>query len=276
MTGLLVVVAVAVILVATLGGRSRDGLESKDAAVPARAADKYDATESPSSVARSLSGISEQRKRKIVTAAFACQKADFFRRQAEAVGGARGGNALPGLSEVQRRYFQEAESVCASDPAARTAPVDDFLADLAQGGNMAAASCYLAGGIRERRHGIAPPDNPRYRQLAPVLVERGVRAGSWAVVSQASAINSLRSAGSPYIHLPPPDLIANYRYTRLKQIGAVDNEKLELDAVLTDLAKALPEAAVKKADKEAEELFRSHFTKSGPYRYRDQTLCDSF
>lgn len=96
------------------------------------------------------------------------------------------------------------------------------------------------------------------------------------MVSQASAINSLRSAGSPYIHLPPPDLIANYRYTRLKQIGAVDNEKLELDAVLTDLAKALPEAAVKKADKEAEELFRSHFTKSGPYRYRDQTLCDSF
>lgn len=174
MNGLLVIASVAVLLVATLGGRSRDGLEPKDAAAPARASNESDtAAEGPSSMAPDPSGISEQRKRKIVTAAFACRKADYFRQQAEVLGGARGGNALPVLSEVQRRYFQEAESVCASDPAARTAPVDDFLADLAQGGNMTAASCYLAGGIRERRHGIAPPDNPRYRQLAPVLVERG-------------------------------------------------------------------------------------------------------
>lgn len=100
--------------------------------------------------APALNGLDDRRKRKIVTACFCMLESRFLPASGRCTGLGRSEQPARGISDVQQRYFQQAEKTCVSDPAARTAPVDDFLADLAWGGNMAAAACSLRGHPRTR------------------------------------------------------------------------------------------------------------------------------
>lgn len=223
-----------------------------------------------------LSGIDIERKRRIVNAASACAKVDSFREMAAAVAGPASSNPLAGLSDVQRRNFERVEEQCSTDSAARTAPVDEFLADLARSGNMAAAACYAFGGIRSQLHGVPPPNDANYRQLVPELIERGVAAGDWTMVSLAGSVNSPRRAGSPFTYLPPPEPKLEYRYIKLLELGANSEEKADLQMVLAELAKNLSHVERNEAEVAAKSLFNAHFIHSGPYRHGSQPLCMDF
>lgn len=223
-----------------------------------------------------LSGIDAERKRRILNAAVACKRADYFREAATRAARTTSGNPSDSLSEVQLRNFEQAQRQCSTDPAARTAPVNEFLADLARNGNMAAAACYASGGIRSGRHGVPPPDDANYRKLVPVLIDRGVAAGDWQMVSLAAAINGARMAGSPFTYMPPPKPELEYLYVKLLELGAQAEEKVDLQAVLTQLAKKLSPSEITAAELRAESLFLAHFSQSPPYRHGSQPLCADF
>lgn len=223
-----------------------------------------------------LVGISEERKRLIVQAAFACQRADRLRDYAKLQAKINSVSQADALTPDQRANLQREEGLCASDPAAKTAPVEDFLIDLANAGNAAAAACYVSGSGRERRHAEPPTDDPRYRRLVPLLVERGVAAGDWRMVSMASSINTPRQAGSQYTHLSAPDPVLNYQYIKLMQLGAVADEKNDLQMVLASLGEELSPADRKRAEAKAEEIFKASFAQKAPYSRKNNVWCADF
>ncbi len=223
-----------------------------------------------------LGGIDVERKRRIVNAASACARVDSFREMAAREAGDASNNGLASLSEVQLRNFEEAERQCSADPAARTAPVDEFMVDLARGGNMAAAACYIVGSFHPKRHGVAPPDDPTYRQLVPELIERGVAAGDWRIISVAASVHGPRQAGSVFTYLPPPNPEMNFVYVKMLELGATAEEKAELQAVLVEMGKELSPAERKRAEDRAESLFRAHFAQAPAYSRGKQSLCVGF
>lgn len=230
----------------------------------------------PSGKAEDLGTIDDERKRTIVRAAFACRQADRFRATAKAMAGPSAANPEAALSPVQRDNLRKAQAECSADVAARTVPVGDFLLDLAQRGNSAAATCYVAGSYREQNGDAPPPDDPRYRQAVPKLIEQGIAAGDWTMASLAASINSTRRAGSPYTHLTSPDPVLALLYTKLMELGSEGQEKADLQTIVTDLGRNLTPADRKSAEARAETLFRTHFARSGPYTHGRQALCRDF
>jgi hypothetical protein len=225
---------------------------------------------------QSLAGIDLKRKRRILNAAIGCAKADYFRKMAALQAGPTGSDPLARLSAVQRLNFDKADQQCQTDPAARTAPVEEFLADLARNGNVAAGACYIAGGMSTNQQGIAPRDDASYRQLVPRLIERGLAAGDWSTVSLAASIEAPRPSGSPYTHLPPPKPELNYLYTKLLELGATADEKADLQSILADKSKTLSPAQRKSAEVRAEQLYQAHFARSPPYSHGAHPLCEGF
>ncbi|ALN83043.1 hypothetical protein LA76x_4941 [Lysobacter antibioticus] len=83
-------------------------------------------------------------------------------------------------------------------------------------------------------------------------------------------------AGSTFTYMPPPDPALYYRYVKLLELGALGEEKAELQAVLAQLAKNLSSAETMTAEKKAESLFQAHFAQAPPFKHGSQPLCVDF
>lgn len=227
------------------------------------------------STGRAFGRIDSERKRKILNAAAGCRKVDRFRETASALAGPASADPLASLNAIQRLHFDNALVQCIQDRAARTAPLEEFLIDLANQGNMAAAACYAYGGFRSRRHGVAPRLDPRYVRLVPEWIDSGLAAGSWRMAALAAAVDAPRRAGSPFTHLPPPKPPLEYRYIKLLALGASGEEATDLQSILAEIAKTLTPAERAAADAAALDLFQRYFAQAGPYR-RAEPLCENF
>jgi len=169
----------------------------------------------------------------------------------------------------------EAERLCESEPLARTANIEDLAILAARNGNTKAAVCYASAGLRRRGHDDVKRVDDQYRALAPGFIARGVRSGSWAAVSIAAAMNDQNRERS-FQDLPPPDKRLQFMYTKLMELGAVDEEKLDLQLVLLSQAKDLNEAERFDAENQARQLFNSYFTASGVFKHDGEPLCEGF
>lgn len=276
-------IAVAVLAVLAIGvflllGRTRleqkqvQATDAASASSPPVLTAPVEAAGDPESASESGS-LGTERKKAIVNAAFACRRMDSLLQMARAQAGPDESNPESRLTEVQRTNLAKAKEECASDAAARTAPIGELLVDLARRGNAAAASCYVSGAYVAQGH-EPQARGTQYAQIVPSLVRSGIAAGDWSMVAIAASINGRRMANSPYLSLPPPDAKLEYAYMKLMELGAVGAEKADMQMILVDMAKKLSPADRKSAESSAEELFRAHFAQGAPYKQSAQPLCE--
>ena len=132
-------------------------------------------------------------------------------------------------------------------------------------GDQDAAACYVTTGF-------PMPDSMRtnraqflaYKENALRLIDAGVRAGNWMLVSSARAVYSGRNSNNWLYSIAAADPVAVYRYTRLEQLGVRSPATQAMFARdVAVQAKELTPNQIKKENAWAEKTYRQYFRNGG-------------
>ena len=215
------------------------------------------------------STASERELARALDIALSCQRAETLRTTLA---------ANPMADQQARASLVEADNKCSQAPGYKNADLQAMALRAAKLGNAAAAACFVSGALRPL-HSVGAKRasaDALYKNETPALVKQGIAAGTWAMVAEAAAINSPRSANSPYFALNAPDPVKGYTYLKLLELGAEGDEKLDLKLVALERSVGIDETRRKEADHVAKQMYQDYFHNSGPYSHEQAALCTNF
>jgi hypothetical protein len=131
-------------------------------------------------------------------------------------------------------------------------------------GDDAAAACLVAAPFKSGP--VTPEQGNQYRSDAYRLANRAVTHGNWNAVSALAMAYGGSQGGEGFAgYIPQRNPTAEYKYTKLMRLGAVDGsaDAAQLDRQLAGMASDVPNSDLVAADQWANETYKSSFFYSG-------------